>query len=768
MLVRRVKLVNILSHENTEVEFPDGVVAIVGPNGSGKSSIVDSIYLALFSRAQIDVRGGRKEHIVTRGRDRGEVYVEFEVSGRRYLVTRVIDTRGASQAALYSLEAGTRRLRAEKIDAVVAEVGRVLGLSNLPEEGDLRKLVRSTVVALQGELTKIIDLKDHERKELILSLLGLSYLQRAFETVKEVAREGEKLDGERKARERSLKERKEDLERCRRDEVSLTVELARLEQELNLKRKELSELDTRLGLLKRCLDLTSKLRAATIWGRIEELRAAVARLSPLRGLDLGQLERVLENLAEVEGELASVSGERARLLEDLSAELGRELRSPEDVEGLRREVESRLREVEGRVRGLEAVRELYSVYLSRFESSGRCPLCGSHIDRPEELRNHIARELRSSGGALEKLREELSEVSRVLEKLREAVDKLKSLTSKEKDLMEKVVSLRRVISELGPKAVELCKELEVAVQGDLSSCVSSLKRLSGELLGYERELKVLEESYGSLPRPEERAEEVLEELETGLRSLGVEVAGRNLLEYAERALARLRELRSTTEARRREVSREVEELLRRVGNVGGKLEELRRRVRELGELVVREERELRELAKRVEAYELLREFAERYLGKDGAIARELTRVAREELERRANVVLLRLGLRPISVGEGFQVSVRLAGGEVPIENASGGEKVGVSIALRLALAELAMGRAPTTLILDEPTVYLDDERRSQIFSVIGELGRALRQVIVVTHDEEAVKVADAVIRVESDGNTSRVLVEVPPKRWTPE
>jgi DNA repair exonuclease SbcCD ATPase subunit len=43
------------------------VVAIVGPNGAGKSSIVDSIYLALFSGPQIDIRGGRKEHIVTRG-----------------------------------------------------------------------------------------------------------------------------------------------------------------------------------------------------------------------------------------------------------------------------------------------------------------------------------------------------------------------------------------------------------------------------------------------------------------------------------------------------------------------------------------------------------------------------------------------------------------------------------------------------------------------------------------------------------------------------
>lgn len=757
MLVRRVKLVNILSHENTEVEFPDGVVAIVGPNGSGKSSIVDSVYLALFSGAQIDIRGGKKEHIVTRGRDRGEVHVEFEVGGRRYLVSRVIDTRGASQAALFSLEGGARRLRAEKIDPVVAEVGRVLGLSSLPEKGDLRKLVRSTVVALQGELTKIIDIRESERKELILSLLGLGYLERALEEVRELAREeGKNLQGELRAREMFLKERREELERCRRDEVLLATELAESERKLNLRRRELSELEARLGLVDRYVDLATKLRAAAIWSRIEELRGAVARLSPLKGVNLSKLERGLEDLARVEEKLSGVSSERVKLLEELSVEFGRELRRVEDVEGLYREVEFRLREVEGRVRGLEAVRELYSVYLSRFESSGRCPLCGSLIENPEELRNHIARELRSSEEALGRLKEELSQVSEVLRKLEGDLDRLRGLTSEERDLAKEAEDLRRGLSELGSRAVELCTELGVAVQEDLGSCVSSLRRLTEELLGYEKELKLLEESYGSLPKPEEGVEEVLKELEVGLKKLGVEEAGRSALEYAEKALAKLRDLRGVTEARRREVSAEVEELGRRVENIRGKLEEVRKRVRELEEFVAREEGEVKELARRAEVYDLLREFAEKYLGKDGAIARELTRVAREELERRANAVLLKLGLRPISIGEGFQISVRLAGGEVPIENASGGEKVGASIALRLALAELTMGRTPTTLILDEPTVYLDDERRSQIFSVIGELGRTLRQVIVVTHDEEVVKVANTVIRVESNGNTSRV------------
>jgi DNA repair exonuclease SbcCD ATPase subunit len=62
-----------------------------------------------------------------------------------------------------------------------------------------------------------------------------------------------------------------------------------------------------------------------------------------------------------------------------------------------------------------------------------------------------------------------------------------------------------------------------------------------------------------------------------------------------------------------------------------------------------------------------------------------------------------------------------------------------------------MGKSPTVLILYEPTVHLDDERRTQVFSI--------RQVIVVTHDEKVVDIADTVIRVENICDISKVTVE---------
>jgi len=60
------------------------------------------------------------------------------------------------------------------------------------------------------------------------------------------------------------------------------------------------------------------------------------------------------------------------------------------------------------------------------------------------------------------------------------------------------------------------------------------------------------------------------------------------------------------------------------------------------------------------------------------------------------------------------------------------------------------------MILDEPTIHLDSQRRSELLNVIKESTNAVPQIIVVTHDEEVLRIADYVIRVEKLGDVSKV------------
>ncbi|NIQ07434.1 MAG: hypothetical protein GWO20_17440 [Candidatus Korarchaeota archaeon] len=64
------------------------------------------------------------------------------------------------------------------------------------------------------------------------------------------------------------------------------------------------------------------------------------------------------------------------------------------------------------------------------------------------------------------------------------------------------------------------------------------------------------------------------------------------------------------------------------------------------------------------------------------------------------------------------------------------------------------------LILDEPTIYLDDDRIEGLIEVLRSL-ESIPQVIVVTHNGKLVECADTIFRVRKEGHTSKVVPATP-------
>jgi exonuclease SbcC len=79
---------------------------------------------------------------------------------------------------------------------------------------------------------------------------------------------------------------------------------------------------------------------------------------------------------------------------------------------------------------------------------------------------------------------------------------------------------------------------------------------------------------------------------------------------------------------------------------------------------------------------------------------------------------------------------------IDIDSLSGGEQVGVALALRLGMAHLLGSSNLNFVILDEPTTHLDSERRRSLVRVLSQLSdvsnNLLRplQFIIITHDDE--------------------------------
>jgi exonuclease SbcC len=169
----RLRLQNFRRHRATEIEFPDGVLAIVGPNGSGKSTLLEAVAFALFGPK---AAGTGKDLIRSEDAPPGDavrVELDLEVAGQALRVVR--ELRGKAQNPMASLEVdGHLQVQpvAGSSDQVTQQVEKVLGLDR---EGFFH-----TVVARQRDLDRLGRLRPAERREFILGLVGISAVDGAI------------------------------------------------------------------------------------------------------------------------------------------------------------------------------------------------------------------------------------------------------------------------------------------------------------------------------------------------------------------------------------------------------------------------------------------------------------------------------------------------------------------------------------------------------------------------------------------------------------
>lgn len=174
----RLELEGFTSYrEPTVVDFADtDLLVFTGATGSGKSSIIDAIIFALYGSVPRYEHASLIAPVISQGKVRARVRLDFEARGRTYTAVRVVHrtaTGAATREARLEEQADGRpvkTLAATESDLSASVQNDVIGLG-------LDHFTKCVVLP-QGEFAAFLRAKPAERRQLLERLLGLGLYER--------------------------------------------------------------------------------------------------------------------------------------------------------------------------------------------------------------------------------------------------------------------------------------------------------------------------------------------------------------------------------------------------------------------------------------------------------------------------------------------------------------------------------------------------------------------------------------------------------------
>lgn len=420
--------------------------AISGPTGAGKSSILDAITFALYGYVPRMGKQGLAE-LISLGRDRMSVLLDFTVGEQRYRLARLARRSGVKSAQLEELAGETCRPLAEGVKNVDAKVQEILGLRY--------DAFRTAVVLPQGEFQRFLKSEPAERRQILRDLLRLQVYERMRQAAnQEQARLGGRVQNldERLKQEYSgvtaaaLEDTRADLDAITRANKDATEDLVRRERalaELRAHREKTRELAQKLEAAKQLAarepqmrELRERLlRAERAGGVMPKIKAArekekaaeeeTERLEQARAaLDTA---RVAHTQARSKLERASKAAEEIPALRERIARL-------DELKGVleaRANAEKRKRDAERQK--LEAERNLASAERELEAASKRLGEAKSVLENAEAALKRVPYD-KGLTARLDALREEAVELARVRQAM---ADEKRDADELEKDARQK-------------------------------------------------------------------------------------------------------------------------------------------------------------------------------------------------------------------------------------------------------------------------------------------------------------------------------------------
>jgi len=249
MLLRKIKLKNIRSYKEAEIDFPEGSTLLMGDIGSGKTSILLAIEFALFG-LQPNQRGNS---LLRSGQEEASVSLELEIDEKKIIIERIITKSGKS----VTQSSASVKVDGDYYEGSVTEIkNRILSLLSYPQEfaKKTNDLYKFTVYTPQEEMKQIIMESNDTRLNTLRHIFGIDKYKRIEENVdilttrlrQEIRMNEDKVGGV-ELRKQSLNEKSTNIITLNKQITEIENEIYKIQIQKTEKQKEMQELTEKIN-----------------------------------------------------------------------------------------------------------------------------------------------------------------------------------------------------------------------------------------------------------------------------------------------------------------------------------------------------------------------------------------------------------------------------------------------------------------------------------------------------------------------------------------